>query len=542
MRIILLILISFLINFHSTAQPREFEWASQCGNPSNTTDAKTTLAGADNGYFYMAGEFLGTVQFGNKSLVSAGGTDIWLVKNTPEGAPVWSIRMGGNDDDFVWKIVSDNEDNVTMTGYYYGTIQIGNDIYTSQGSQDLFIARFDGEGNYLWSYTLGGGMADYIRGLATDSGGNLFLAGHFYDSFIVGDTTVTAARGSDAFVIKFSPDGQPAWVTTAGGSSSDQASSVTIDSEGNILLAASFYYDITFGDTTLHTPNPVGVAIARYFPDGGLDRVFQLNGTYLTTENLIRAGLEGQFYVAGNFSEKLFFGNKTFDAGEFNQDIFTAAFGQDMELLWARHGFSAASDQVVGLDTDPYGNVYIAGHYLDTIRFDQLKLQYTLCCGSREIFIVSYSSGGAAVWGEQITGARANLQSIEMIENGKMILSGMFTEDLAFGPHVLSHWEGFRNYASSLETGLITGTPEINNSLANIVLSPNPARTKIQIHSAKPLTGMNYTVFKLNGSVAMEGAMTSNSIDIQNLAPGLFLLRIWNEQEDLTLTAKFIRQ
>ncbi len=74
-----------LISFRAFAQLPAFEWANQCGNPPNTTDAKTSLASGQDGEFYLSGEFLDTAQFGNKVLVAAGGTDIFLVKYTAEG-------------------------------------------------------------------------------------------------------------------------------------------------------------------------------------------------------------------------------------------------------------------------------------------------------------------------------------------------------------------------------------------------------------------------------------------------------------------------
>jgi len=420
-----------------------FEWANQCGNPPNTTDTKTALASGIDGNFYLSGEFLDTAQFGNKMLVSAGGTDIFLVKYNSEGIAVWTNRIGSVDYDYVQKIIVDEDGNVIVTGYFYGTTQIGQDQYTSYGSQDVFIAKFNSEGDFLWSHRAGGPMADYIRGLTLDADQNLIVTGYFYDMISFGDTTILASGSSDIYLAKFDAEGGLLWATSAGGSSSDQAHSASCDPDGNILLTGSFYYDITLGDTTLSTINPVGVVIARYFPDGQLDRAFQLDGTYLTTEVYIKAGQEGDFYVSGNFSEQLIFGDNIFDAGEFNQDIFTAKYDGSCNLLWARHAYSTASDQLMGIETDTYDNLYITGHYLDTIHFDMLSLPYTLCCGSREIFIVKYNTAGEVVWGQQISGTRASVQSLAFNLEDELLLSGLFTEEVTLGHLKLSNFDGF---------------------------------------------------------------------------------------------------
>ncbi len=357
-----------------------------------------------------------------------------------------------------------------VTGYFYGTTQIGQDEYTSFGSQDVFIAKYDSEGDFLWSYRAGGPMADYITGLTVDNEQNLVISGYFYDAITFGDTTIYSSGSSDVYMAKFDADGELLWVTSAGGSSSDQARSVSCDPDGNVLVSGSFYYDITLGDTTLSTMDPVGVFIAKYLPDGQLDQAFQLNGTYLTPEVYIKQA-RGGISIFPAISEQVVFGNKTFDAGEFNQDIFTAKYDATCKLEWARHAYSFASDQVMGIETDSYNNLYLTGHYLDTIHFDLITLPYTLCCGSREIFIVSYNAAGDVLWGDQITGTRANIQSVAMNGQDELLLSGLFTEEVNMGPLKLSNFEGFQNYVTCLRTEVFTS---VNRDLKMINLKDFP--------------------------------------------------------------------
>ena len=194
------LLFSLLITIRVFSQLPVFEWANQCGNPPNTTDTKTTLASGQDGHFFLSGEFLDTAEFGNKVIVSAGGTDIFLVKYTEEGEAVWTNRIGSTDYDFIQKIIVDEDGNVIVTGYFYGSTQIGQDQYTSYGSQDVFIAKFDSEGTFLWSYRAGGPMADYITGLTLDSDQNVVIAGYFYDMISFGDSTISAVSSSDIFL------------------------------------------------------------------------------------------------------------------------------------------------------------------------------------------------------------------------------------------------------------------------------------------------------------------------------------------------------
>jgi hypothetical protein len=542
MKLLIPIFLFVLITFRVSGQLPDFSWAYQCGNPPNSTDTKTALVSCEDGCFYMAGEFLDTAQFGVKTLVASGGTDVFLVKYTAEGEALWSVRMGASDDEYVQKIISDDEGNVVVVGYFYGTTQIGTDSYTTYGSQDLFVAKYNAGGDFLWSFRVGGPMADYLTGLAADQDENFIISGNFYDEITIGDTTLLSLSSSDIFLAKFNPGGDLLWTLSAGGSSSDQVHSSACDADGNILIAGSFYYDFTFGDTTLSTQNPVGAFIAKYMPSGQLSQVFQLDGTYLTTEIFVTAAPGGDFYISGNFSEQITFGTKTFNAGEFNQDIYIAKYDASCDLQWARHGFSYGSDQVVALETDNFGNLYLSGHYLDTLHFELLTLPYTLCCGSREIFIVSYNPEGNVLFGEQISGTRANVQSIELNQQGNLLLSGLFTEEVILGPLSLSHYDGFRNYMTCLETGIYTGLAQKPESI-RLAVFPNPAVSKIQIPGTGQVKPAEYKIFSMNGRLVGHGKVNpGDQIDIGFLLPGQYILRMNYAENHIQQSFLFLKQ
>jgi hypothetical protein len=532
----------FISAFTAFSQQPEFEWVSQCGNPPNTTDTKTVLASGPEGQFYLAGEFLDTTQFGEKMLISSGGTDIFLAKYTPEGVPLWASKIGAADWDYVQNVITDASGNLIMAGYFYGDTQIGPDHYTSYGSQDVFIAMFGQDGSFLWSRRAGGQSADYVTGLALDAAQNLVITGYYYDSLNFSDTTLISSGSSDIFMAKINPDGDLLWTNSAGGFSSDQSRSVSCDTEDNILISGSFYYDITLGDTTLSTLNPVGVVVARYMPDGQFDRAFQLDGTYLSTENYIVADKDGGFYLTGNFSEWIHFGCHSFDAGEFDQDIYIAKYGRACENLWARQAWSASSDQVIGIDIDQDNNLYITGHYLDTIQFEQVTLPYTLCCGSREIFIVKYNPSGGVLWGQQISGARASIQSLVLNSEDKLLLSGLFTEDVTFGALILSNFDGFHNYISCLQTEGITAIAD-SQEINSLKVFPNPAKDMIHIINAGQANSYNYIIYSSAGSQVITGTLRhEKSIDVSLLPAGQYLLRLIDPDANSASSSLFIKQ
>jgi hypothetical protein len=537
------LLFSFLlISASLMAQLPAFEWVMQCGNPPNTTDTKTALSVGHNGEFFMAGEFIETAWFGQKSLIAAGGTDVFIVRATSDGSIERAWKAGGSDHDYIQGISIDNDDRVIVAGYYYGTTQLGNQTHTAAGSQDIFLASFTDEGDLLWSFSAGGIMADYISDVAVDEDNNIVIAGHFYGEMVFGDTVIQAGSSSDIYVARFDQNGNMLALITAGGSSSDLSRSVSTDAENRILVSGSFYYDITFGDTTLTTSDPVGVFVARYLPDGLLDMVFQLDGTYLTPDVFIAADSYSNFYLAGNFSETIYFGNKVFEAGPFNQDIFAAKYESNGKLSWARHGFSYSSDQVSGISVDMYDNLHLAGHFLDTIHFNQLALPYTLCCGSREIFMVNYSAAGEVLWGEQVSGARALLHSMDVDDQGEVILSGWFTEDLFFGPLLLSNFTGYRNFLSGLQSELFTRTYPDPATHNDALLYPNPVHDRLSVQIPDTAGADRFKISDHTGRTVLMGKYThGRPIEVDRLPGGIYFLQVFNGQGQSITSGSFIR-
>lgn len=534
-------IILLFIGSLAQAQLPVFEWAHECGNPPKTTDTRSTLAVNPQGGFYLAGEFIDQAQFGQKTLSAAGGTDGFLASHDQDGEVLWATRIGGTDYDYIHTVAVDGAGNIIITGFFYGTTQIGDDVYTSYGSQDIFVAKLSPDGTVIWSVRAGGPMADYVSGLGLDQEDNLLVSGFFYGEMAIGDTTLTAGASSAIFLAKIDGTGNLLWVNTAGGSSSDQSRSLAVDPQGNILLTGSFYYDITFQDTTLVTADPVGVFIARYLPDGSPDWVFQLNGSYLTPDVLLATDQNGNIFVSGNFSEEIHFGNKTFNAGEFNQDIFLAKYEPSSKLSWARHAWSVSSDQIIGLTTDIYNNVYLTGHYLDTMHFNLLTLPYSLCCGSREIFVVTYTAAGEALWAERISGTRANVHAIGMNEEGNLMLSGWFTEELLFGPLSLSNFSGFRNFVTGMSTEMFT---RLQNPLkhGDFRVYPNPAGDFLRLSLPEGVDAVEVIISNMAGMIVYHKHLgRDEAITVKSISPGIYGIRATHPSLGIVFNSRFIR-
>ena len=107
--------------------------------------------------------------------------------------------MGTNAYDEAYGIATDSSGNVYVTGYTAG----GLDGNSSYGSKDLFVVKYNSSGTKQWTKQLGTSSDDEAYGIAADSSGNVYVAG----STSGGLDGNTSAGNSDLFVVKYDSDG-----------------------------------------------------------------------------------------------------------------------------------------------------------------------------------------------------------------------------------------------------------------------------------------------------------------------------------------------
>jgi hypothetical protein len=148
-------------------------------------------------------------------------------------------------------------------------------------------ARLCAQGSYLsYSTYLGGGGEDIIHAVATDSAGNVYLAGETTSSnFPVTAGALQTKRGNppgtvfgfegqylpNAFVAKLNPAGQILWSTYLGGSGADAALGIAVDANGSpYVLGYSYSPDFPTTRGAYQTTAPLSnrAFVAKFTPDG----------------------------------------------------------------------------------------------------------------------------------------------------------------------------------------------------------------------------------------------------------------------------------
>lgn len=114
-----------------------------------------------------------------------------------------------------------------MTGTTLGDLDGSN-----AGSYDAFLSKYTSDGTLAWTCQRGTSSSDRSYSVATDTFGNLFIAGSTGSS--LGGPSV---GGFDSFLSKYSSNGTFLWTHQIGTSSRDEGYGASTDAAGNVLVS-----------------------------------------------------------------------------------------------------------------------------------------------------------------------------------------------------------------------------------------------------------------------------------------------------------------
>jgi len=183
------------------------------------------VATDSSGNVYVSGWTSGGLD-GNSS---AGSSDLFVVKYNSSGTKQWTQQLGTSSTDEAQGVATDSSDNVYVAVSTSG----GLDGNSSAGGWDLFVVKYNSSGTKQWTKQLGTSSDDKANGVATDSSGNVYVAG----STQGGLDGNSSAGGYDLFVVKYNSSGTKQWTKQLGTSSGDSAQGVATDSSGNVNVA-----------------------------------------------------------------------------------------------------------------------------------------------------------------------------------------------------------------------------------------------------------------------------------------------------------------
>ncbi len=327
-------------------------WIKRIDNDT-ITQQPGELAGSYNidldseGNLYVSGVVNIPTPLGSEIPLS---TDNAIAKYSPDGTMIWFHQYGWDgvaDFDESYNSATDLSGNTYLTGFTtsgWAKDPNWSTNTTSLGIQaqgyDAWISKSDKNGNPLWIRDLQTPDFDWIWGIDTDSMGNIYVAGVTLGSLLDTVDTSINAGSYDSFVAKYDPSGSLLWLNQIGTPKDDQAFTLQVSSDDNVIFAG-----FTQGSFT-ETPNAGGFDAFLVNLDSGNGKVkwSQQFGTPDYDGLLELAFDNDHIYALGNTNGSLgAFNNGSIDAWLAKLDLSTGTILEFSD----ESGLSSRSEKIL---------------------------------------------------------------------------------------------------------------------------------------------------------------------------------------------------
>ncbi len=295
----------------------------------------------------------------------------------------WAKTIGSIPSDAIYSMASDISGNVYVTGYFNDTIDfdpgIGTHTLATHGSSDIFVAKYDPSGNYIWALSYGNVNGDGGVKLAYDEKGFLYVTGYYNGivdfDFSTSTNTLNSTIHGAQFILKLDQSGNFIWVKGIWGAFPGLPfGNICLDKFGSIILGGQ-------------------VTGSGDFDPGA--------GTY----SLPGGGFVCKLDSSGNF-------------------------------IWAK-GISNGYVQDVCLD--PSGNIAFTGRYnVSGVDIDPGPgVSTVVCVGGWDIYLVKLDQMGNYVFGKTVGGSGLDWPGcITSDSKGNIYYGGTFQVSVDFDPGI----------------------------------------------------------------------------------------------------------
>jgi subtilisin family serine protease len=132
-----------------------------------------------------------------------------------------------------------------------GFVYVAGD-YSGDPEADFHLVKYDADGNELWGRIYDTGRRDYVKDMAVDTEGNIYLVGDFRNC------EGQSSYCYDVLVLKYDPSGTLLWDQVYNAGEYERADALGVDKKGNVYVAG---YQKDYCDSHF---------ILKYHPSGGM--------------------------------------------------------------------------------------------------------------------------------------------------------------------------------------------------------------------------------------------------------------------------------
>ncbi len=461
-----------------------FNYGHAAGTPNGSEDYGKSVTSDGNGNLYVLCDFISFIDmdpsyYGQANFRTSTGTkDVILAKYNVTGQLVWSKQIGGKEEQTGMALDLDSSGNIYVLGNFKDTTDFDPSpavaIQTTLGQSDIFVAKYDSSGNYIWAYRLGSSMNDQAYGIKVENNGTFYILGQTQGTIdmdpSLSTVNISGVGANLGFMSKY---------TSAGGlifakNVAAYPVSFDVDGTGNIYITGSFYgtTDMDPGPNVINKTSlgAADIFYLRYDAAGNYVSSFSIGSSVSEVGTSICLDRQGNICIAGKF-------NSTVD---FNPGIgvsnltatsagFVAKYTNSGIFLWADAIDGTSTAEVSSVKTDTSDNIYLTGIFVGTADFDPGAGVYNIdaCPSSYDVFIQKLTPTGGFSWAKAFYSNLISYAGPLAIDNmNNLLCTGTFYEDTANFDHPYGNYMVVSNYSYSFFVNKIHPNGTIINVLS----------------------------------------------------------------------------
>ena len=403
----------WLVKVKDETTPTTTQWNKRYGGKGRdnfTGVIKTTDGG------YLSGGYTESGISGDKSQASQGKNDYWIVKSDQNGKKQWEKRYGGNEDDYLNRVIQTQEGGYLLAGSSYSG-KSGDKSEASRGDRDYWLVKVDAQGNKEWDKAYGGSGQDELQKVVQLASGEYVLGGSS-GSPVSGDQTQLSQGFTDLWLVKVSASGTKLWDKRYGGPNSENLGSFTETSDGGFFLGSNTGPG-KGGDKTQPGWNGTDIWAVKTDQDGNLLWEKTLGGYGQEGVFSVRQIPGGNLYLAGITNSRV--NGEVSQTSRGGYDYWLVLLDKAGTKLWDKR-FGGSKDDVLRASTyTPEGHIILAGTSSSNTSGDKSQDSQ----GTGDYWVVEVDANGQKVQDQGFGGSGYDeLRTVTRTRDGGLLLGG----------------------------------------------------------------------------------------------------------------------
>ncbi len=292
-----------------------------------------------SGYFYESCTF-------NDIILTGDNKNIFIAKMNEVGNWLWATKITTSNNEEKYSIKALSDDSIIIAGTYNSSIIFGNIILSKYNLYDTYVAKISQNGDYIWAINTDSITYNYFWDLSLSNDDSIYITGYFFSEIIVNQTTITANDNTliDMYVAKIDNSGNWLWINNAGGINYDYYNKIAALSDGSVIIVGAvtdicnFGNSFTINDVSNNVSDKLCIYVAKIDNSGNWLWVSTFYNNIINDYSLnLTVSLNDYIYIAGYFSDTITIDNTTLTSYGIN-DIFITQIDNSGNWLWTRQG------------------------------------------------------------------------------------------------------------------------------------------------------------------------------------------------------------